>query len=297
MANHGLSRPEGSITRTPPVPHDRFAPDLLSGTLFLSLETPQGQFVSPGTGRLSLSGEASGEVVAQEAARSAGTPVLPGSGIKGAVRTLFELLSSSCNPFVKNNGCTRDSCCEACSLFGLMGWSGRVSFSDAVPQKPDSVQAKVEKVPIPWLPHPEKTNGAFRLYDLHEAVQLDPERRVWHPRPKDLAREVFAGKFVTRLAFRNASREELGRLLLCMGMGADPLTKFLLRLGGVKYDGKGAVQVSAQSLQLVAPKRKSLEKTECDLEVAGWIEAARQSDWNAKFWSELENVARTLAIP
>ena len=296
MANHALSRPEGEVLRQEPVPHDQWLPGRWTGNLLLLLETPRGQFVSPGTGRLSLTRwESGGEVVAQQVARAAGVPVIPGSGIKGAVRTIFELLSFSCNPIGhRSTACDKRSCCEACSLFGLMSWNGRASFGDAVPANPGSVRVKVERVPIPWLPRAERTRGEFRLYDLREAEELDRGRRVWVKRSKELAREVLSGELETRLSFWNVTREEMGRLLLCMGLGADDATRFALRLGGVKYDGKGAVLVRPRRLQLVAPRRRTLEEADLQEELAGCIAAARTGEWAARFWTGLEKVAATL---
>ncbi|MES1244635.1 MAG: RAMP superfamily CRISPR-associated protein [Acidobacteriota bacterium] len=276
------------------MPHDAWLPDRLTGRVLLSLETPPKQFVSPGTGRLALVQREGGEVVAQEATRATDDPVIPGSGIKGAVRTVFELLSHSCDPFATR--CSRDSCCEACSVFGILGWSGRVDFSDARPASTDSVAVKVEQVPIPWLPHAEKTGGDFRFYDLREAVELDPERRIWQPRARNLTREVFTGRFETRLAFWNMSREELGRLILCMGFGGGAATRFSLRLGGVKYDGKGAVKVKPLELQLAAPRRKSWNGPQCEEEIATWIAAAQRSPWSRSFLPGLEKLARTLSV-
>jgi hypothetical protein len=293
MARHGLSRPQGPIPRQSPVPHDRWQPGCFSGTLLFSLATPPGQFVSPGTGRLVLTENDSGEVVAQQAARAAGHPVIPGSGIKGAVRTVFELLSFSCDPFLAADRCTRASCCEACSLFGLLGWSGRVSLGDAVPARPGSVQVQVRKVPIPWQPDGSKTGGDFRVYDLEEARMLDPERKVWMKRPKELAREVFTGELETRMTFWNATPEELGRLFLSMGLGPEE-TRFLLRLGGVKYDGQGGVQVTPRVLRLTSPRRATLEAEECEERCARWVRMARESAWGSRFWPRLEELANAL---
>jgi hypothetical protein len=220
--------------------------------------------------------------------------VIPGSGIKGAVRTVFELLSFSCNPFDAGDRCTRASCCAACSLFGLLGWNGRVSFSDAVPARPGSVQVRVEKVPIPWQPDGSKTDGDFRVYDLEEARMLDPDRRVWTKRPKELAREVFTGDLETRMTFWNATAEELGQLLLSMGLGPDEGSRFLLRLGGVKYDGKGGVQATPREIRLTAPRRAVLEAGECEERCTRWVRMARESEWGNRFWPKLEDLAGTL---
>jgi hypothetical protein len=301
VARHGLSRPAGEIRFQEPPPHDRWQKDRLTGSLKLTLGIPEGQFVSPSTGRLALTARSAVEVVALEAARAAGTPVIPGSGIKGAVRTLYELLSFSCDPFARNDPerrraqatwCNARSCCDACSLFGVLGRSGRVGFDDARPTQPGSVRVDVREVPFPWPPR--KPEGDVGLYDFQEAMQFDRDRDQFVKSPKELAREVFLGAFEARMAFWNLTKEELGRLLLSMGIGVGDATRFLLRLGGVKYDGKGAVQVSPRTIILAMPERRSLEAEPCRREVAGWLEAARDSSWAATFWPKLEEVARLL---
>lgn len=302
MARHGLSRPPGpppnGIERNPPPRHDAWSPGLLTGILTLSLETLPGQYVSPSTGRLALTAAPGGEVVAQQGARAAGLPVLPGSGIKGAVRTLYELLSFSCDPLVRGSDrrgrCSATSCCDACSLFGLAGYSGRVSFTDAVPAGPEAVKVEVGKVPIPWTPKADRTPGQFRLYDLGEATFLAPGRKTAQSAPRILAREVFSGTFETRLQIANAAPSEIGRLLLALGLGADLSTRFYLRLGGVKYDGKGAVRVAPLALSL-AGGDSPREGEACHAECRRWIEAARTSPWAGPFWPKLDELARVLA--
>jgi hypothetical protein len=302
VARHGLTRPEGAIRYQDPPPHDRWSEGLLTGSLRLRLEIPEGQFVTPSTGRLTLTSKNGVDVVAQEVARAAGTPVIPGSGIKGAVRTLYELLSFSCDPFAATDRrrssetrCGPRSCCDACSLFGLLKRSGRVSFDDAKPAGPDAVRVEVREVPTPWTP--QKPEGDVSLYDFKEATLFDRDRKVHVVRTKELSREVFLGTFETRMMFWNVTREELGRLLLSMGIGADVATKFFLRLGGVKYDGKGAVSVSPLALALASPSRTTLDRERCTDETQGWIEAARASSWAAPFWPKLTEVADLLRMP
>ncbi len=308
MAPHGLSRPplpQDLNPRGPAVPHHRWLTegDRLSGALYLALKTPEGQYISPSTGRLTLTQSEGKEIVAQQAARRAGMPVLPGSGIKGAVRTLFELLSFSCDLFAATDRsrsyqggevCTPDSCCDACSLFGFPGWTGRVSFCDAAPAEPGLADVTVQKVPIPHLPHAEKTQGDFRLYDLEEARMPGPDRRTSTKRPKELAREVFTGCFTTTMTFVNTTPQELGRLLLAMGLGPDLSTQFFLRLGGVKYDGKGAAKVSPLGITLCAPRRKRLSAEEARPVCQKWITTAQASEWGLTFRPTLEQLADAL---
>lgn len=295
MARHGLNRPEGEVQRhTPPdrYDHDRWQKTLLTGRLRLALEIPEGQFVSPATGRLTLTSKGTTEVVAQEAARAAGIPVIPGSGIKGAVRNLYELLSFSCDPFARHDRCRANFCCDACSLFGLLSRTGRVGFDDARPAGPEAVRVEVREVPVPWTP--QRPQGDVSLYDFQEAKQLDKARGKFVTSPKELSREVFLGTFETSMTFWNVTQEELGRLLLSMGTGADKVTPFFLRLGGVKYDGKGAVTVRPRALTLASPARKRLEGDLLQREIAGWLDAARTSPWAGTFWPKLEEVAKLL---
>ena len=293
MSRHALSHPAGSIRRRSPRPHDRWDPGLLTGTLRLRLKTLADQYVSPGTGRLALTAAAGGEeIVAQEAARAAGTPVLPGSGIKGAVRTLFEMLSFSCDPFSRQDRCRPDSCCDACAVFGLMGYSGNLSFGDAAPA--GAVRVEVQKIPIPWKPDPAKTPGEFRLYDLREATFLGKGRKTPEPQEKVLAREVYTGTFECRMSFTNLAAEELGRVLLAMGLAPDLSMRFPLRLGGVKYDGKGAVEVRPRQLALRGPERTLLEEEACGAECARWVAAARSSPWADEFGPKLDELAEIL---
>jgi hypothetical protein len=288
MSRHGISRPRPEVRRAPAVPHDCWLPKRLTGIMTLRLQTLEDRFVSPGTGRLALSGPEDKEV-AERAARSNDRPVLPGSGIKGAVRTLYELLSFSCNPFDFSTGCKGSSLCDACSLFGARGHLGRVSFSDAVAEGPDRVS--VRRVPMGHEAHGFKTPGDFRLYDL------DLDSAGGAPPRERYAREVFTGTFLARLAFTNASPEELGRLFLCLGFGeGEEVPGFPLRLGGVKYDGQGAVRVTAGSLAVRVPRREELKGDASAARVAEWIAKALASPWAASFrptYDQLSKMLRT----
>ena len=292
MAPHGLSRRTGPLVQKLPPLLDRWDPERLTGSLALRLTTLPGRFVSPGTGRLALLAAGGAEVAAQAAARCGGSLVIPGSGIKGAVRTLFEALSSACDPFSRR--CSVDDCCQACAIFGFAGWGGRAGFKDALPVEEGSVTAEVRRVPIPHEPHAEKTGGDFRLYDLDEATQKEKGRDVERPRLKELAREVYAGRFATTLTFWNLWPDELGRLLLAMGLGADEATRFPLRLGGVKYDGQGAVTVEPLAADIAAPRRERLDEATCRARCTAWIAAATASDWYRDFAPQLSKLAHLL---
>lgn len=312
MGKLGLSRPAGSRPeRRRPPGHHLWMAERVTGILTLGLETPEGQFVGPGTGRLRLVESNGEEVVASEAARSAGVPVLPGSGIKGAVRTLYELLSHSCDPLAHAGGgkhnkkdpqerCSAHSCCDACAMFGCIAgrqqcYSGRVTFSDAVPAGEGAVETSVSRVPIPWEPKGHKTPGDFRLYDLRKATVFDKKAQKKRPAPEKLAKEVFRGRFETSMAFTNLTEEELGRLLLVMGLKPTGDTRFLLRLGGAKYHGKGGVRVRPLRVVLASPETADESGSDCLARCDAWLEAAATSHWAQVFWTTLEELADALS--
>lgn len=312
MAKYGIARHRTggeTLPRANPPAHDAWPRDHHTGLLELRLETLPGRFVSPGTGRLRLldtgdEARSNGELLVQAAARRAGQPVIPGSGIKGAVRTLYEILSDSCDPH------TRGPCqanlrqkrfadrkyCAVCSLFGCMGWHGRVSFSDASPADSDSVHAGAYWVPTPWEPNAAETRGDFRLYDLRQATVEDKVAGSSSPAEKPLAREGYEGVFIGRLNFWNLSAQELGRLMIAMGLAASKAETFPIRLGGCKYDGQGAVTVHPAATRLVSPRREELHGQELRKCWQGWIAQAKAAPWYEQYQSKLDELGRILRL-
>ena len=310
MATRGINRPQGTtpIYASPPS-HDRLLADRHTGSLGLRFETLSGQYVSPSTGRLTIALKGNEEIVVQGGARRGQVLILPGSGIKGAVRSVYEILSASCNPL--SHGCkvkpqNRNApsepfqVCEACSLFGCLGWSGRVSFDDAVPDPAAPGVAEVVDVPTPWKPRPERTPGEFRIYDLSafrpSAHGKKRPRRPATPPPPVLriAREVYRGRFRGVLRFENATAEELGRLLLALGLAPEGKRRFPLRLGGVKYDGKGAVGVRPERIYLMFPRPETLEGEACDERCDAWLAVALKSPAASRFEGTLQQLADIL---
>jgi len=234
----------------------------ISGWLLLDYTTLRGKFVSPGTGRLVLRGSEGSEVPAAEAARSLGRPVLPGTGIKGAVRTVFEVLTGSCDP--TRRGCNS---CAACRLFGALGRRGRLGFDDAVGQE---VTEGAERVPIPFKPR--KPADGIRLYDLGPAL-LQTGARV----EEKLVREVFRGTFRGRMAFHHATPGELGLVLLALGWDGGGVP-FPLRLGGVRFHGEGAASVSVAGAFLAGESlhRERLEAADAQTRATEWAHEAHE---------------------
>lgn len=281
-ANDGVGRPTAFYVGNASPDHGEWKKGI-TGRLDLSFTTFGDRYVTPGTGELAVAEDGGRDILAQGAARSDGRPVLPGSGIKGAVRTLYEILTGSCSPTGERSvDCTRDAPCSACRLFGppvgrgLKLHQGRIGFDDARPASADAVEVTMERVPEGHEPHGEHTRGDYRLYDLDPGRFWNASAERTVPREPILAREVYRGRFEGRAAFWSLSTLELGLLILALGRGPAPDVRFPLRLGGVRFHGQGAVEVEVEGLVRVdsALDRTRLDAQEARTQADDWARQA-----------------------
>lgn len=165
--------------------------------------------------------------------------LIPGSSLKGAVRSLVEAVTFSCvNQTgvreIKNDNhlkaCSYNArrhqgeLCLSCYLFGGMGFAGRVMFFDA-PQ--ESGGSMIHYIPAQHKPEPDDA----RRYYPH---QLIDNRDPVLPLQVTPVGSVFAW----RMSFQNLSLSELGLLLLALGQIPPSIS---LKVGGGKSSGLGAV--------------------------------------------------------
>ncbi len=132
--------------------HDRRIAGTFSGTIELTFRAEQPVHV--GSGFKALRGKG----IVRRAATVCGAPVVPGSSLKGVLRSRYEAITKSCAGQLPGDGRTRsqshpdvqqavftskvrrnpafeDECtvakaCPACALFGLMSKRSRISVSD-----------------------------------------------------------------------------------------------------------------------------------------------------------------------
>lgn len=174
--------------RRPIVPHNRIDPCRLTGQLVLELEAITPLHIGTGSYRL-----VNGQLV-RAFLRQGEILVIPGSSLKGAVRSLAEAASRSClaQPPGKNcprladafpqgsrTPCNEKAACISCRLFGFVqgkkGYRGRVVFGEFTPG--DRVELSVKKLPAleqPFKDYPRGNRGCGneRLYycRFYEAV-------------------------------------------------------------------------------------------------------------------------------
>jgi len=205
------------------------------GRMGLKIETISKVFV--GTGDY----ETDNKGVYQPFARSNGKLVIPGTCIKGVVRTYAEALSPSC----EGGKCRveKDGICICCSIFGALGFQGRVSFCDTEPLESTGVTLDKYSMKV-------RRSGGFtgrRRFYYHNKPgnyrAVDKGTGNFKPRDEERVEVVSRDThFVCDLFFKNFTQKELGLLLLAMGCSPDH--PFFPKLGGGKNRLLGSIRIS-----------------------------------------------------
>uniref|UniRef100_UPI00262A82E4 RAMP superfamily CRISPR-associated protein n=1 Tax=uncultured Chloroflexus sp. TaxID=214040 RepID=UPI00262A82E4 len=201
-----------------PSAHDRFRD--WSGRLKLEIEVVS-EYLYVGSGNFELFHLNGGEQAYYAFARHNGQLVIPGTGIKGAVRSIVEAISNSCVHQVAKgerapgHEACRDAntLCPACRLFGTTGYGGRVHFSDAVPIG----QVETEKIKIAdlWPPRPPRQAGGRKFYYAKSFQPLDMKPEKSHRFIEVVSK---GSKFAATLYFENLSTAEMGLLVRAIGL-------------------------------------------------------------------------------
>lgn len=168
-----------------------------------------GAWLHVGSGEKTLDGD----LLVDRFARRDGKLVIPGTGIKGAIRSVVEAISKSCEPTGRTACQGPPQLCPACDLFGARGYRGRAAFSDAIPTSAPTTKV----VPIAELWNKGVDHGGRRIYHLGEYQPPSPRTKV--------ARLEAVGKgaeWSCRLRMDNVTRDEIGLILHAVGLRAKP---------------------------------------------------------------------------
>lgn len=209
-------------------PLDRLDRNLLSGSLSATLITEQPLLVGSGEAEVTNGGQ----VLCFARIHKKGKLVIPGSSLKGAIRTYAEALSPSCRAVTDN--CKK---CPACTIFGSTDHQGRFGFEDA------EFEAKTESKSIDQRRKPtvECPGRKFYYFDLPEPI--GGEQELVEVVPKDT-------RIACRARFANLADWELGLVLLAMGTGKDGLG-FSLKICGAKNRKMGKVRFDRATVAIV----------------------------------------------
>lgn len=245
---------EQSPHREKPPDHDRFRN--WSGRMELEIEVVS-KYLYVGSGNFELFNPKDKERAYYAFARRNGQLIIPGTGIKGAVRSIVEAISNSCvrqtargEKAPRHEACRDEKAlCPACRLFGTTGYGGRVHFSDAVPVG----RVGTEKIKIADLWPPRQAKGR-KFYHAGSFQPLDMQPQKSHRFIEVVPK---SSKFATTLAFENASDAEMGLLIRALGLDfgqQDPskvVYAFPVKLGGAKPRCLGAVHLRPKRLSLI----------------------------------------------
>lgn len=219
--------------------HDRFEKQW-RGRMMVDIEAISKIFV--GTGEYELGSRG----IYQPFARTNKGLVMPGTSIKGVVRTYAEALSPSCEGGSRpreGERCNPDQgrLCIACCIFGALGFQGRVTFCDTGALDPSAISPDEYAMSVRRSDREGRYDDGRRFYyhNKPSSPQLVNER-TGRPFPDERVEVVPKGTFTTELLFENLSTEEMGLLLLAMGLSPD--YRFDLKLGGGKNRRLGSVR-------------------------------------------------------
>jgi len=224
---------------------DKFSSDLISGRLEIRL-TVISEYLFVGSGLFDFKGDK----VYHSFYRLNDKIVIPGSSIKGGVRSFLEAISGSCSAVekrVKKIKCEfkepdKLKLCPACRIFGTTGYAGRIRVSDALPVN-DLKEGVIVK--IGELFQPRINKGMRKFY----------QQKRFHPfrddRPERNTRFVEAVKkneeFMFHIDFSNLREEEISLFLYAMGVYQD----YFIKVGGAKPRCFGTVKFIPQTIKLI----------------------------------------------
>ena len=189
--------------------------------------------------------------------------IIPGSSIRGAVRSVLEAISNSCvlNTEKGEIAASYKKCkfdeggnpnlCPACRIFGTTGYKGRVSFSDAIPLT--KIKSEIVKIGDLFPPRISKEKRKFYQHKAFSFFETDkPEKgtRFVEAIPK-------GSKFMFHIDFINMSQEELSLLLYTMGIYQD----YFIKIGGAKPRCFGTVRFEPKKL-IILNSRNPFEEAE-----------------------------------
>ncbi|MHA1401576.1 MAG: RAMP superfamily CRISPR-associated protein [Candidatus Heimdallarchaeaceae archaeon] len=193
-----------------------------SGILELIIETKSPIHIGTGNVEIDIKG------IYWKFSKVKNIPIIPGSSLKGIVRSTLEALSPSC----LGGRCKPEGkLCPACRIFGTTDYQSRVFFEDAFLQGDALYFREIFSIEDRWrplLPHP----GYRKFYSYSSSIKGGIER---------IESIKEGAKFISAIRFSNLEDWELGLLLLSIGIS--PNYGFRLKIGGGKGKGLGSIKI------------------------------------------------------
>ena len=238
------------VNRQRPTGHDLYNAECTTGQIQGTIEA-----LSPihiGSGIIDLGQDV--ELI-KTAVRTSENVVIPGSSLKGAIRSVVEAISESC--VCKVSGRIRravprdfaecrqkERLCVACRMFGAMGFQGNVAVQDA-PQIEGEIVTKL----VPELYAPGRYQHGMRdipgrKFYMHGQVASGET-------PVEACEVGSKFRFVVQID--NLRQAEWG--LLFTALGHHPNHPFKIKIGGAKPVCFGSIDFQLERIQIEAQTR------------------------------------------
>jgi hypothetical protein len=281
-----------------------------SGRLVYALRALTPVFVSSGSYALGEDVAHPDEALVRGCYRVEGVPAIPGSSLKGVVRSIAEAVSPSCVAITRldrrlvphqpkrRDECKPENACPACSIFGRMSRMSKVFFGDA---RLVSGRTGLHHLPALYAPRAHRARATYqtkegqfkgRKFYFHGQPHEDPDRP-----PVEV---IVPGSIVHgAVDFENLSCAELGLLFFALGLDGS----FALKLGGGKPACLGSLQISPIRLELLNDDHflhaePSVETLEGD-EMVAYFSQQMQAAVGAKMVlkGQIERIREILSYP
>ena len=237
------------VNRQRPTGHDLYNAECITGQIQGTIEA-----LSPihiGSGIIDLGQDV--ELI-KTAVRTSENVVIPGSSLKGAIRSVVEAISESC--VCKVSGQIRravprdfaecrqkERLCVACRMFGAMGFQGNIAIQDA-PQTDGEIVTK--RVPELYAPRYQRGMRHIpgRKFYMHGQVASGET-------PVEACEVGSKFRFVVQID--NLRQAEWG--LLFTALGHHPNHPFKIKIGGAKPVCFGSIDFQLERIQVEAQTR------------------------------------------
>jgi CRISPR/Cas system CSM-associated protein Csm3 (group 7 of RAMP superfamily) len=294
--------------------HHRYSPNTLSGSLRGTIIARSPVHVA--SGLLEQKQDRKYPLVKAHF-RSGGHPTIPGTSLKGCIRSIVEAITCSSVQIMRRDHkiprqtkeslkayqpasvksgkkVQQNKLDPAQRIFGAMGYQGLVCFRDAVLQRGDMIT-----VPTPQLHGPNP--GAIGAY--FEDGKLCGRKFYMHGSLAEgnLPLEACdAGSiFSFHMDFENLSREELGVVLIALGLSEGDEPSFCPKLGGGKPACLGTIALLREELRLEAWDAQAaytaFDTPSQAVDLASLIAAGRESNLVLK--DQLQELVKILRYP
>lgn len=233
------------IDKKHPTGHDQYHASHISGQIRGTIEA-----LSPihiGSGVIDIGQDV--ELI-KTAVRTGGNIVMPGSSLKGAIRSVVEAVSESCVSKVSyqvRKAVPRDfsECrqknrlCVACRMFGAMGFQGNIAIQDA-----PHIEGEIGTEHVPELYAPGRYQR--RLQDIPGRKFYMHGEVASGETPIEACKRGSKFRFVIQVD--NLKKSEWG--LLFTALGHHPDHPFKLKIGGAKPACFGSIDIQIDEIQV-----------------------------------------------